>query len=291
MSCKNFEATLTEVAREQMLDAAVRESALRHVEECGACAARLADERRLTGGLRALAGSSELMQASVQTEANLLARFREQHRGSAQSPAIAPVVVEMRPRSISRWSEWRTQAVAAAVLLMFAIGGAVALRTRQEGAPAPSVQNPVASKSNVNAQTLVSNGPAAVAVEEAENPPTIEPEKGASGGGQKLTSREADLLLGRANARRGGVASVPRSKVERAQLNQTSSEIMTDFMPVTYGDNLNSIDSGRIVRVEMPRSALAQFGLPVNMERANERVKADVLIGDDGMARAIRFVR
>jgi hypothetical protein len=70
-----------------------------------------------------------------------------------------------------------------------------------------------------------------------------------------------------------------------------SGEIVTDFMPVSYGDNLNDIDNGRIVRVEMPRSALAQFGLPVNMERAGERIKADVLIGDDGMARAIRFVR
>ena len=30
--------------------------------------------------------------------------------------------------------------------------------------------------------------------------------------------------------------------------------------------------------------------LPVNYERAGERVKADVLLGDDGIARAIRFV-
>ena len=44
-------------------------------------------------------------------------------------------------------------------------------------------------------------------------------------------------------------------------------------------------------RVELPRSSLASFGLPVNLERAGERIKADVVVGNDGMARAIRFVR
>jgi len=247
----------------------------------------------LTKGLRALAANDELRQAPVGVEANLLARFREQHRAAENAPPVsAPVLVEMPPRRVSRLREWRTQAVAAAVLLMFAIGGAVMLRTPKVDAPHTS--GAVASKEKTNPTRLVTSGPAneVAAVDEAANPTaTIEPEKGESGGGQKLTKNEADILLGRPTARKGGVTSVPRSRVNQSQLNPTSSEIMTDFMPVTYGDNLNSIESGRIVRVEMPRSALAQFGLPVNMERANERVKADVIIGDDGMARAIRFVR
>jgi hypothetical protein len=50
-------------------------------------------------------------------------------------------------------------------------------------------------------------------------------------------------------------------------------------------------DGGQLVRVELPRSAMASFGLPVNLDRANERVKADVLVGSDGQARAIRFVQ
>ena len=50
-------------------------------------------------------------------------------------------------------------------------------------------------------------------------------------------------------------------------------------------------DPPRVVRVELPRSALESFGLPMNMERAGERIKADVVVGHDGLARAIRFVR
>jgi hypothetical protein len=70
-----------------------------------------------------------------------------------------------------------------------------------------------------------------------------------------------------------------------------SDEITTEFLPISYGSNLSQLDDGQVVRVELPRSALQSFGLPVNAERAGERVKADVLLGHDGVARAIRFVR
>jgi hypothetical protein len=35
---------------------------------------------------------------------------------------------------------------------------------------------------------------------------------------------------------------------------------------------------------------MRSFGLPVNEDRLDPAVKADVLIGEDGIARAIRFV-
>jgi len=68
------------------------------------------------------------------------------------------------------------------------------------------------------------------------------------------------------------------------------AEIATDFIPLSYMTAANLQDGGQIVRVELPRSALAKFGLPVNLDR-NEKVKADVLFGVDGMAHAIRFIQ
>jgi hypothetical protein len=53
----------------------------------------------------------------------------------------------------------------------------------------------------------------------------------------------------------------------------------------------NLQEGAQVVRVEMPRYAMARFGLPVNMERYDERVKADIWLGADGLARAIRFVQ
>lgn len=69
------------------------------------------------------------------------------------------------------------------------------------------------------------------------------------------------------------------------------AERLTDFMPLVAGAPAPPLESGQLVRVELPRSALASLGLPVNVEREHELVKADVLLGNDGLARAIRFVR
>ncbi|HXU08672.1 MAG TPA: hypothetical protein VN743_06715, partial [Blastocatellia bacterium] len=80
--------------------------------------------------------------------------------------------------------------------------------------------------------------------------------------------------------------AAPDSNVSRREV-----EIATDFFPLVNREALTQLDSGQLVRVELPRSALMSFGLPMNMERAGERIKADVVVGDDGLARAIRFVR
>ena len=68
-------------------------------------------------------------------------------------------------------------------------------------------------------------------------------------------------------------------------------EYASDFIPLTYGGVQNPMESGEVIRLQMPRSALIAFGLPVNVEHADAPVKAELLLGEDGMARAIRFVR
>lgn len=78
---------------------------------------------------------------------------------------------------------------------------------------------------------------------------------------------------------------------ENAQVANHTREIATDFIPLRYMNAASLQDGGQIVRVELPRSALANFGLPVNMDRYNEKVKADVIFGVDGLAHAIRFVQ
>jgi len=73
--------------------------------------------------------------------------------------------------------------------------------------------------------------------------------------------------------------------------NHATKEIATDFIPLSYMSAASLQEGGQIIRVQLPRSALANFGLPVNMDRYNEKVKADVIYGVDGTARAIRFVQ
>jgi len=63
-----------------------------------------------------------------------------------------------------------------------------------------------------------------------------------------------------------------------------------EFMPLVYGDPLADVDAVHVVRVEVTRSALASYGLPVAAGAEASVVSADVLVGQDGLARAIRFV-
>lgn len=76
-----------------------------------------------------------------------------------------------------------------------------------------------------------------------------------------------------------------------AKPSSPATEVTTGFLPVYATLDINDTQDFQLMRVELPGSAMAAFGLPMNIERPPQRVKADVLIGSDGMARAIRFVR
>ena len=49
------------------------------------------------------------------------------------------------------------------------------------------------------------------------------------------------------------------------------------------------VTNGHTVRLELPQAALTSFGLEA--DDASGTVLADVLVGQDGLARAVRFVR
>jgi len=62
------------------------------------------------------------------------------------------------------------------------------------------------------------------------------------------------------------------------------------FIPVPNADRLPPDEDLNVVRVEVPRSAMIALGYSVTADRATERVRADVVLGSDGLARAVRFL-
>ena len=54
--------------------------------------------------------------------------------------------------------------------------------------------------------------------------------------------------------------------------------------------NLPAFESGEIVRMELPVTALPAYGLEIAPETRRSAVEADLLVGQDGQARAIRLV-
>lgn len=69
----------------------------------------------------------------------------------------------------------------------------------------------------------------------------------------------------------------------------STQEVYTEFFPLEEGPI--SIDRGSVVRVRVPRSAMFRVGLPVNMNRLNDSIQADLVLSEDGIARAVRFVQ
>ena len=275
MSCRNYETILTEVARGQMLDARAKTDALAHAEACARCAARLANERALSAGLSALSSSAAATQTPARVEETLLAAFRQRN---TFVPAGAPVAAA-KPRR-ARWAV----AAAAAILVVSTFA---ALRLLPDSTKQPDQQGAQVAQPSPLAEPPWREDERIV-----EGPERVV----ASGGGdqdRKLVP-VVQAQRPRRDVRRGLARDVRfdggRMNPEVAAVSP-DEEIATDFMPLSYDGSFSQLDDGQVVRVELPRSALHSFGLPVNAERAGERVKADVLLGNDGVARAIRFVR
>ena len=69
------------------------------------------------------------------------------------------------------------------------------------------------------------------------------------------------------------------------------TEVTTPFIPLIAGSWPAA--AVQVVRIEVPRQALASFGLlgPEIAQPSGDTVLADVAIGNDGVARAVRFVQ
>jgi hypothetical protein len=253
MNCQRFEQIVSELARGQMMEAEVRTEALAHSEHCERCLARLRDEETLTRGLQLFAADMESLEAPAEIELKLREAFRERR-------VVAPVAI-----ASSRSRYWL---VAVAAVLLLAISVA-AMWWRSE-----TPQQRIAEKTPPK-QSEVS-GPGAPA-------PAPEPKEVK----QQAENREPKRQLSKPIRRN----TVNRRAPETPIAHHTTNEIATDFMPLGDMNSVMLQDGGQIIRVKLQRSALVKFGIPVNMDRYNENVKADVLIGVDGRARAIRFVQ
>lgn len=64
----------------------------------------------------------------------------------------------------------------------------------------------------------------------------------------------------------------------------------SDFIPLPHAARVGPSEDVDLVRVEVPRSAMIAMGFAVSPERASKPVQAEVMLGADGLARAVRFL-
>jgi hypothetical protein len=280
MNCQGFEEIISELARDrvdQTMEASLREHTLIHLEECPACRVRLGDERALTNCLTELAREMRGLTAPARVEEQLMAFFR-QHLSPPVSSPVHAMKEETRDR-IDRSSHLNSWIMAAAAVL-FVVLGIAGLRLYVGRQSQPQTSGPE------NAVTQASPKESVPGVKVGTSNSSATP-------GKKLAviSRTGPHRRTRSSDRNGNAGSKALATTVTPIVNETDSEVATHFMPLGYAGPINLQDGGQLVRVELPRSAMWSMGLPVNMDRYGERVKADVLLGADGLARAIRFVQ
>lgn len=276
MNCDQFSSAINDLVRHQPVEAAeVREAALAHAGECETCGDALAQERALQIRLRSLAASMEGAEASPEVGAGLLEAFRAHSQGKREAARNA------RFGGLKLWPLAIGAALAAAAALVLAIA-------------LPSLNR--AHKAETNPRLLAA--PDRDGAIGAIPPPKVIPQAPGvrlSPGGEIAAARNMPQdrpKLGwdrgwehsRNGSRTLGHGPVPDS------LAGGPTEITTDFMPVSFGGNLVPLQDGQVLRTKVSRSLLLSYGLPVDPDRVDEPITADVIVGSDGMVRAIRFV-
>src|SRR5258707_13042655 len=81
-------------------------------------------------------------------------------------------------------------------------------------------------------------------------------------------------------------ASPATDTVDEATL--VANNAVGDF-PLLPGSLPQEVDDSAIVRVGMQRGALSALGLPVNEERVSDWIQVDLLVGQDGLPKAVRL--
>jgi hypothetical protein len=254
MNCSRFETLVQDVARECLAEEAVRAQAVEHAASCPSCAQRLAAERALTAIFKFAASEKE--DAPPRIEAALISSFRERHAGPTRG---VPLWFMSRRSSLLR--------VSAALALVGLLLAAAYIQIRHFAGQAGT-------------RSAIQSMPESLAGRSLPAAKESAPER---------ALKQAPIAPAVAHMK--AAPSMNRRPPSDAQKDAAAPEIATDFIALTSAAELSSMESGQLVRVLLPRSSLASFGLPFNQELREKPIAAQVLIGQDGVARAIRFLR
>lgn len=282
MNCQEFEVLVHALASGRHLNATKQAKGLAHAQSCSACLIRLQNERVLATGLRALAAETLQKQASPRIEAALLVAFRGPKDCTNLEAKLAVPAHSTDGNSIRVFSSTRADqsnrrawliGAAASTLLLAGVGF---MHWRDRFTQRESSQTP-------GLNVLQSLPPSAPLGQVSDIPRNFSAETAA------LTREKKISPKGKTHP------SIVQRNVKRQQDSTLDEEIGpreidTRFLPLMAASPLEPTESGHLIRMNLPRSTLGRFGFPIIAEKIEEPVKADVLIGEDGVARAIRFV-
>jgi hypothetical protein len=88
------------------------------------------------------------------------------------------------------------------------------------------------------------------------------------------------------------IEKVSFKKPSPQRVRRTADEApLADFVSLGLSTSpQHTADGGRVIRVELPAASLFAMGVNVPIENGSEMVKADLIVGPDGVTRAVKLV-
>jgi hypothetical protein len=87
------------------------------------------------------------------------------------------------------------------------------------------------------------------------------------------------------------VGAKQRSKTQDHSVEAAPAITAGDFIALPTFDPAVPVGESRMVRMDLPGSALQLIGYPVDGQLLDRLIVADVLVGEDGLPYAVRLVR
>ena len=290
MNCKDFESMIHEVVSRRVADKTKQLEAFEHAGHCLWCALRLDEETKLTQKLQAFAGTLQAQRAPLRVEEALLQAFRER-----TSRASAPLF-GLAGKRLWRGVSWGLVFAATIAIAWIGIFHVLRLHPRSSGSP-PQAANNRAGAASEASQAKQEQPPApgqSVGQVKAQSEGAklqVAAQQGTESGGQSATNRELQASVLHRYQQHSGGHVAPHRRPESAALDESATELTTDFIPLGTCDDSQCMDEVTLVRVALPAEALLAFGLGMDNDFAMEgSVQADVALGSDGVPFAIRFV-
>lgn len=277
MTCREFKhdaASLTLMELTHTQDPRI----VAHVSTCEACDSWLQEQRALSGSMHALRSRTAGLEAGADVEEALLRVFRRSapavatssatvavlsdkltpiaSKGSREYPRTTPISTPLALR-LSRFFEMGAYAAVAAAIVVAVLLGVHLLRLGSGTAP-------------VHGQSA-----SARIAPQAQQPNVIATSSGA--GTTTLSKPEQH----RAEVRRVSASPTQKNVTAAAQADADDSQADTDdgYMALMFCDPLSCSSDSQVVRMELPAE-----------NSSGQPKAADVVVGYDGVVRAVRLV-
>lgn len=297
MTCREFRHyvasfSLPELAQTQMQ--IEDPQMVSHAQACTACESWLQGQRTLNASLHALRARTSGREAGPDVERALLQVFRQGIPAGRASLATAQAAVATGPMPsgvTEPWKMWRPQSKAAprstplalrlsrlfelgayaAVAAAIAIAIFLGIHLLQHGSSA----RPMQSKSAPERSVPAIQEPIVVATHQAAT-------AGASDSHTVRPKQREALISHREVARKSSLAQpVMVSRSSPAVADDSQSDADAGYTALMFCDPLSCASETQVVRMELPESADAGQGVQPRI--------ADVVVGYDGVVRAVRF--